>query len=193
MSDKKLLVLDLDETLIYSTEAPLGTGQSYFRVGPFFTHKRPFLDEFIKTVNNHFDLAVWSSGSELYVKEVVENIFPKEIQLVFEWSFDRCSQWFDGDHEGIVYKKKLSKIKTHSIENILIIEDTPENCMDNYGNAIYVNHFRGDQSDTELKLLSIFLPRFEKINNVREIDKINWKGKLKDERNAAIASIVWSI
>jgi RNA polymerase II subunit A small phosphatase-like protein len=48
-SIKKLLILDIDETLIYATEASLPR-QADFLVGQYHIYKRPFLNVFLKTV-----------------------------------------------------------------------------------------------------------------------------------------------
>jgi len=45
-SDRKLLLLDLDETLIHARETPLGRNED-FCVGEYFVYRRPPVDKFI--------------------------------------------------------------------------------------------------------------------------------------------------
>ena len=46
VSPGKLLILDLDETLIFATERPL-TREADFRVGPYHVYGRPGLADFL--------------------------------------------------------------------------------------------------------------------------------------------------
>ena len=64
-----LLILDLDETLLFSTEEDPGCGP-VFRAGPYFTRLRPYLSDFIQTTSTAYDLAIWSSSSRDYAKAI---------------------------------------------------------------------------------------------------------------------------
>lgn len=61
-ADRHLLILDLDETLIYATEEPL-VHPCDFEVAPCCVYRRPFLAEFVEAAFAWFDVAVWSSAS----------------------------------------------------------------------------------------------------------------------------------
>ncbi len=63
------------------------------------------------------------------------------------------------------------------MERVLIVEDQPSNCSQNYGNVIYVRPFQGDTRDDELKLLSRYLPTLATIPNVRTIKKRGWRSR----------------
>ncbi len=60
IESKPLLILDLDETLIFGSEDRLHR-EADFRVGPFFLYKRPFLDQFLKSVSRRL---MWRSGRQ---------------------------------------------------------------------------------------------------------------------------------
>ncbi|MFK7905120.1 MAG: NIF family HAD-type phosphatase [Chitinophagales bacterium] len=77
-NEKILLILDLDETLIFATEKPLER-EADFNVLHYHVYKRPFLKAFLEEVQHAFQIAVWSSASDDYVEEVVKHIFPKTI------------------------------------------------------------------------------------------------------------------
>jgi hypothetical protein len=72
-NDPILLILDLDETLIYATEAPLGRGHD-FLVGPYSVYRRPHLAEFLASCSACSRLAFWSTASDDYVRAVVGRI-----------------------------------------------------------------------------------------------------------------------
>ena len=86
--ERKLLVLDLDETLIFATK----TAQNYpadFQVGKYLVYKRPHVDEFLRTCYQWFEVAVWTSASPDYAVEVVAHLFKEKPSFV--WSADQCA------------------------------------------------------------------------------------------------------
>ena len=78
-----------------------------------------------------------------------------------------------------VHEKRLKKVKKlgFSIEQILMVDDSPEKTKDNYGNAIYVTAFEGKQNDIELKKLAAYLISIKDSSNVRSFEKRAWKDK----------------
>ncbi|MEZ4339254.1 MAG: NIF family HAD-type phosphatase [Sandaracinaceae bacterium] len=46
----KLLVLDLDETLVFATERPLSDREAHFRRFGYHVYRRPGLDAFLETL-----------------------------------------------------------------------------------------------------------------------------------------------
>ncbi|WP_034160609.1 NIF family HAD-type phosphatase [Sphingomonas sp. ERG5] len=183
-SSKLLLILDLDETLIYATEKPLDRPAD-FSVYGYHVYRRPHLDAFLAECARHFDLAVWSSASDDYVRAVVDRIFPDPAALHFVWgrskaTLRRVSPYDDGymldpwDH--LHYVKPLAKVKKRwPLQRVLILDDTPQKCVRNYGNAIYPRVFEGAEDDTELSLLARYLPTLKDEANVRTIEKRRWR------------------
>jgi carboxy-terminal domain RNA polymerase II polypeptide A small phosphatase len=185
---KMLLILDLDETLIHAASKKIDNNFD-FQVFHYFVYKRPFLDEFIATCAEHFELAVWSSASDDYVEEIVQHIFPKDIQLAFVWARSRCTRILSPkideygyycnadsfDHHE--YAKKLKKLKKlgYSLDKMLIVDDTPAKLTANYGNAIYPKPFMGEKNDTELMQLLPYLLSLKDSKNVRTIEKRFWR------------------
>ena len=182
---RMLLILDLDETLIHSSEEKIKGVNPDFCVGHFFVYKRPHLDDFLKFCNKHFKLAVWSSATDNYVKEIVKNIFPTDIKLEFIWGRDRCTfkkplLMCDSRHiqlsDHYDYTKQIKKVKRrgYDLNKVLIIEDTPSKVANCFGNAIYIEEFLGEPDD-DLKLLSGYLKWIKDVENVRKIEKRFWK------------------
>ncbi len=73
--DRTLLILDLDETLIFATRESIGK-QPDFGVLDYFVHKRPYLDRFLNQIFDLFKVAVWSSAGVGYAGQFVPRIFP---------------------------------------------------------------------------------------------------------------------
>src|SRR5262245_22093175 len=92
MNDKsdKLLILDLDETLIHATEKRLDIVAD-FQFEKYYVHKRPFLKEFLTDISKHFTIGIWSSADDRYVEEIVKTIKPEVVEFEIIWGRSRCS------------------------------------------------------------------------------------------------------
>jgi RNA polymerase II subunit A small phosphatase-like protein len=188
LNDRILLILDLDETLIYATETPLDRPPD-FEVYDYHVYHRPHLDAFLATCFEHFTVAVWSSASDAYVDAVVDRIFPEPARLLFVWGrsratlrrlrdFDDGARAYDPwDH--LHYQKSLKKVKRLGwpLERMLIVDDTPEKSARNFGNAIYPNPFEGALDDDELALLARYIVGMKDEPNVRAIEKRGWRSQ----------------
>jgi TFIIF-interacting CTD phosphatase-like protein len=177
----KLLILDLDETLIHATEAILDTKPD-FVVHPYYVHKRPYLDVFLDYCLNHFEVAVWTSSSRDYALEVVNTIFPNVEQLAFLWSRERCTYRRNPDTYELEWLEDLKKVKRkgYSLANIIMLDDTPEKLARNYGNLIPVKSFEGND-DNELELLPKFLDKLATLDDVRKVEKRFWRNTIKQQ------------
>jgi RNA polymerase II subunit A small phosphatase-like protein len=178
MTEKtNLLILDLDETLIYGSERPLERSPDFI-AGPFHVYRRPFLEAFIKSVSEHFRLAVWTSSSSDYAKKIVVNILGNR-RLEFLWSRERCTQRLDLETRDYYWLKNLTKVKRKGFDlgRVLVVDDSPEKLTRNYGNHVRVSPFLGDSSDCELPRLAEYLLSLADCTNVRSVEKRGWRGQ----------------
>ena len=175
---KPLLILDLDETLVHSAEAPLAIPCD-FRVGPYWVHRRPFLDDFLGSVASAFLLAVWSSSSADYLAAILEQIIPPGVRLEFVWSRSRCVQRYDREWQAPYWVKDLKKVRRrgYDLRRTLIGDDTPSKLERNFGNAVYVTSFEGDPADCELRSLALYLLSLVGEQNFRTIEKRGWRSR----------------
>lgn len=175
-TEKILLILDLDETLIHATEKKLEI-EPDFQYAEYYVYKRPNLVEFLTEMSQYFKLAIWSSADDKYVNDVVELIKPTELELEFVWARSRCTVRRHYELDKYIYEKRLKKVKKQGfrLEKSLIVDDSPEKTRDNFGNAIYVLPFEGNQNDNELILLSQFLKKIKDSENVRRFEKRGWR------------------
>lgn len=187
-SDKKLLILDVDETLIHARTSPLDRAPD-FTVFDYHVYKRPFLDQFLQEIQADFKIAFWSSASDDYVEKIVDTIYPGSNPREFAWGRTRCTPKpvMETDSEygiramsGLAhynYIKRLEKIRRYGyrLETTLIVDDTPHKINNSYGNAIYIKEFEGDPGDRELEKLLKFLQSIRHVPNVRAIEKRGWQ------------------
>jgi len=169
----KLLVLDLDETLIYSTETRLDR-EPDFITGNYYTYKRPGLDHFLEECLALFRVGVWTSASAGYAYAVVNRIFKTGPEFV--WTCSRCTRRYDPETDGHYFIKDLKKLKKRgfSLEKIIIVDDSREKVQRNYGNAIIIKSFTGEREDDELSALLEYLKSVCLVENIRTINKKNW-------------------
>ncbi len=177
MDTPPLLILDLDETLIHATHAALEGHRVAFETDYYDVYKRPFVDEFIAFCLQHFRVAVWTSSGELYAQQIVTALFADPAQLHFIWSRRRCTTRLQAEWHEYVHVKNLKKVKQrgYPLERVLIIDDSPEKLIHQYGNLIRVKPFEGQRDDQELRLLMPYLLHLKDQPNLRKIEKRNWR------------------
>lgn len=171
-----LLILDLDETLIHATTKILDF-EPDFHFDKFFVYKRPHLDKFLEDISKHYTIGIWSSANDIYVAEIISKLNYKELDFAFIWGRSRCTLKRDYVLDNYFFEKRLAKLKKKGfkLEQILIVDDTPEKSSANYGNAIYIKEFIGNKSDCELIYLYDYLLTLKLVENVRKIEKRNWR------------------
>ena len=171
-----LLILDLDETLIHATVNKL-TIPEHFLYEKYYIYKRPYLDTFLKDISQHFTIGIWSSAGDTYVNEIVQRIKPEEINFEIIWGRSRCTIKRDYEMDNYYPEKRLAKLKKKgfSLEKIIIVDDSPEKSKSNYGNAIHIKEYSGDENDKELKLLHDYLITLKEAKNIRAIEKRGWR------------------
>ncbi len=172
---RPLLILDLDETLIFADELPISRPCD-FQFEQFYFYKRPYLEEFLSEVQESYNIAVWTSASADYAECVVDNIFD-DSSLEFVWSRNRSTLHLDPETGLRYWLKDLKKVKRrgYSLERTIMVDDTPIGLQRQFGNLIRVCHFMGDEKDAELKKLGIYLKWLATQPNFRSIDKRNWR------------------
>jgi RNA polymerase II subunit A small phosphatase-like protein len=121
------------------------------------------------------------------VQAIVRQIFPPGITLEFVWGRSRCTPFTSPQLDEYGYynldstsyyedAKRLRKVRRRgfSLSQTLIVDDTPAEVQQNYGNAIYIKPYLGSPEDEEFKYLATYLLTLSDHENVRTIEKRNW-------------------
>jgi RNA polymerase II subunit A small phosphatase-like protein len=148
---RRLVIFDLDETLVHATTAQLSHAPS-FALAPYFIYQRPFVRELLTATKPFYDFAVWSSSSSEYVAAVVEEVFGAEFQVKFAWAVGRCVQRVHAQSNSYVYIKDLRKVQSqgYPVDRITIVDDSPEKIARQPKNHLQIRPFVGQEDDREL-------------------------------------------
>ena len=176
LRERPLLILDLDETLLWATADEPDAPYDFHAFGYYVT-KRPHLDIFLENAFSWFDVAVWTSSGEDYATAVVAEVFDDPSKLLFVYSSSRCTQRYDSDTAEHYFLKDLKKVKRKGfpLNRILMIDDSPEKLRRQYGNHLCLRPFEGDQGDRELLDVLPFLKWIRTQDDFRKIEKRDWR------------------
>ena len=188
---RKLLVLDLDETLFYA-QYPSDYYSKCSDIMPDFeiddlypVIERPQVHTFLQYAFNNFDVAVWTSAASDYALDAVAKLIGANMHgdLVFVYDDTKCVKHRPAVNDMVYYDpytfhylKDLSKLKKFGYpkEKIIVVDDSPEKWKRDYGNLICIPPFTGDLSDKYLLKLIDYLEELKYTDNIRKIEKRYW-------------------
>lgn len=173
---RKILVLDLDETLIHShhdgvarpTVKPSTPPDFILRVTierhpvRFYVHKRPHVDFFLDVVSQWFDLVVFTASMEVYGSAVTDKLDRNKGILSRRYYRQHCRADIGG------FSKDLTRIYP-DLSRVFILDNSPGAYKCNPDNAIPIVSWFADPSDTALLNLLPFLDALRFTNDVRSI------------------------
>ena len=190
-SRMKTLVLDLDETLIYTSFEPSITSDLCFEIDlninepskfnkvnslikkqkiltKVYLSKRPHLDKFLSELNSFYEICIFSASSQKYASYIID-IIDKNRIISKKFFRDDCIHL--DNSETFPYIKDLEKINKN-YNDIIIIDDNFSSFILQEENGIPIKPWRGDKNDIELLKLIPILKNLSGFYNVRtEIKK----------------------
>ena len=168
--ERKLLVIDLDETLIHG--CPEAVGGDFLAAGiPVFI--RPGAREFIKKMAAFYELAVWTSATLDYAADIVRELFSSPPQFI--WCRERCVRRLNPETLEVEFVKDLKKLRRlgWDLASVIVVDDSPEKLSRNYGNLVRVQPYAGGMDDV-LELLAGYLATLSEEQDVRRVEKRGW-------------------
>jgi len=167
---KKVLVLDLDETLVHSTFEPVENpdlvlpvriqGMTY-RINVI---KRPGAEEFLARVKGLFEVVVFTASLAEYAEPLVQILDPTNSvsSLLYR---QHCTP-LNG-----IYVKDLSLLG-RDMKDIILVDNSPNSFLFQPENAYHIKNFFDDKTDRELMRLAEFLDNIMKVPDVRPIEEL---------------------
>lgn len=163
-TNKKCVVIDLDETLVHSSFKPINNADFIVpveidgTVHQVYVLKRPYVDEFLQKMGELFECVLFTASLAKYADPVSD--------LLDKWDVFRCRLFRESCvfHRGN-YVKDLSRLG-RELDQVIIIDNSPASYIFHPDNAVPVTSWFDDMADTELLDL---LPFFESIASVDSI------------------------
>lgn len=184
MSERKIdLILDLDNTLIYSTNINRKKIFNYrYSVLPdeYRIYHRPYLQEFLDYAFARFNVTIWTAGSKEYAFFIYENILKH--RLPYEMDGILCVENPERKIKNIFYNvscdESQEKYSNETMKDLrylydtkkyfpcssIIVDDRPEVAKVNTNNAIKISAFFAYKEEDDTGLLNVI----RKLNIIRK-------------------------
>lgn len=170
-TDKQMLVLDLDETLIHSSvEKKLLCKPAFLLYDEdqrqhFYVYKRPFVDVFLKLLAPLYHIVVYTASFSSYSDPIIDHI---DVDSVIA----RClsnNSLVETKLYGL--QKDLHLVsREHMPNRLVMIDNSPIACIANQENLYVINSFRANQPhDRELLSLFILLVALHGVDDLRSV------------------------
>ncbi|XP_051984385.1 CTD (carboxy-terminal domain, RNA polymerase II, polypeptide A) small phosphatase-like b isoform X2 [Xyrauchen texanus] len=171
---KKCVVIDLDETLVHSSFKPISNADFIVpveidgTVHQVYVLKRPHVDEFLQKMGELFECVLFTASLAKYADPVAD--------LLDQWGVFRARLFRESCvfHRGN-YVKDLS-VLGRELRNVIIVDNSPASYIFHPENAVPVQSWFDDMTDTELLDL---LPFFEGLSKEEDVYGVlqNLKGR----------------
>ena len=118
-STKKInLIVDLDNTLIFSTANKIENAKNYIIMdNKFFVYKRPHLENFLNSVSQFCDIYIYTAATKEYADKIIDYVDKNKLILGRYYRQD-CL------YIGNTYYKDVSRFSFEE-KRLIIIDDSP--------------------------------------------------------------------
>lgn len=163
-SNKKCVVIDLDETLVHSSFQPINNADFVIPVEidntihQVYVLKRPHVDEFLQTMGQLFECVLFTASLGKYADPVTD--------LLDKWGVFRARLFREACvfHRGN-YVKDLSRLG-RDLNRVVIVDNSPMSYMFHPRNAVPVVSWFDDANDRELLDLIPFFKRLAEAEDI---------------------------
>ena len=161
-SDKKILLLDLDETL--SKDDNNSNNNILNKVGIFI---RPGLQNFLVEASKYFEIGIFTASLPEYADAVINYLDPDNKYIKFRLYRNNCINVGD-----LLKVKDLRILKNIDIKNIVLIDNNMYSFTPQLSNGILINSFYFDKEDNELdNVLNYLIEYILPANDVRKVNE----------------------
>ncbi len=169
-SNKKTLVLDLDETLVHSCGVPFNCPSDFIiqieqdnDIHDIHVLVRPHVEEFLERMRKRYELVIFTASISKYANPLL-NIIDKMGFVPFRLFREHCTLI------NTTFVKDLSLLG-RELKDIIILDNNPDSYALNKYNGIPILSWFDDANDKELLKLLPLLKFLSKVKDVRPIIK----------------------
>ncbi|CAD8178153.1 unnamed protein product [Paramecium octaurelia] len=167
IGQRKIIVLDLDETLVhsqfqhfdsYDLALDIVVQSQNFKV---FVIVRPGIKQFFDQLNQFYDIILWTASLKEYAMPVMDYIDPdrKAVERLFR---DSCTPFKNG------LTKDLTKLG-RDLKDVVIVDNSVFSFIMNPENGLQIKDFFFDKFDKELETILPFLIWISQLSDVRPV------------------------
>ena len=157
---KPILAIDLDHTLIHgfigAKEAKLAdlhtTGYQPSQILRFRVNgqscvvfKRPGVEKFLLEMSKHYDLVLWTAGTQLYADPIVDWLDPEKVIFSKRMYRTECTHSQDDGR----FVKDLNRLQV-ALSRVLILDNSDKSYAFQPANGVPISDFTASSLDTDL-------------------------------------------
>ncbi|XP_056591398.1 CTD small phosphatase-like protein 2 [Triplophysa dalaica] len=164
------LVLDLDETLVFSSLNVIPDAEYTFNTR-FQDHKyqvylilRPYVKEFLQAMTKHYEMFVYTSAKKEYAEKIVDLLDPSKKLFRHRLYQDDCACVLGH------YIKDLNVLE-RDLSKTVILDNAPHTFPYHLMNMIPIKSWNGDKEDRELQKLIPYLEKLVQAEDFRNVLK----------------------
>ncbi|XP_062411791.1 CTD small phosphatase-like protein 3 [Sardina pilchardus] len=164
------LVLDLDETLMFSSLSVIEDAQYTFHTNfqdnkyKVYVILRPYVKEFLEAMSKLFEMFIYTSAKKEYAEKIVDILDPKRKLFRHRLYQEHCCCVLGH------YVKDLSVLERDPMRTV-ILDNAPHTYPYHLMNMIPIKSWFGDEDDRELQRLIPHLEKLAEAEDVREVLK----------------------
>ena len=164
-SNKKTLILDLDETLVHSSFTPFENNDIVLNVDfdgmiyDIYVLVRPGAEYFIKNISKYYELVIFTASLSNYASPLLD-ILDKEDNIKYRLYRENCT-FMNG-----IYIKDLKKLN-RNLKDLVIVDNSPLAYTLDIDNGLPIKTWYEDKNDIELFKISGILEFLAKTGDVR--------------------------
>lgn len=165
----KKLILDLDQTLIASNVVNDENNADFCinaETKNYWIYRRPYLNEFLKIMMQHFDLYIYTAADKQYSDCIINNLESSVGKKIFKYRYSRehC------EYKSVKYVNFYKDIEKlgFSTNDTIILDDNPAIYREQFNNVIKIKEwYCDDKTDNELYKLVPILLSLKKVNDIK--------------------------
>ena len=164
-SNKKTLILDLDETLVHSSFIPFEKNDIILNVAfesimyNIYVMVRPGVEEFIKKVSKLYEVIIFTASIAKYALPLLD-ILDRDKNIKYRLTREHCT-FLNG-----IYIKELKKLN-RNLKDLIILDNSPLAYAFDSNNGLPIKAWYEDREDKELDKIFPILEFLSKTNDVR--------------------------
>ena len=178
---KKLLLLDLDETLIHSEirdknnfhilNKLISTAHCYHKLFSYEEKNylyyfdiffRPYLFDFLHELQNYFDIAIFTASSKGYADTIIDYIDPSNTIFKFRLYREACIPI-----QNYIYIKDLRIIRNYEPSNVILLDNSLYSFANQPKNGMLLYSFYWNDKDDQLIIAKNFLLKY--VYNAKDV------------------------